>query len=311
MSSELHPRIIQRLRGLSWRRLLTGVFSVILFGYLFVTLAANWQALLQYEWRVNPLYLAASMGAYIVSLLLGAFTWHLTVWSMDQKVPYRKNTKFYLRSNVAKRLPGLVWYALSRLYLYEREGVAKSVITVALTLELISLIAGGLLAYVTTLWSNATAIAAIQQWWLILPLAGLAAVVIRPQSLYAVVNWILAKRGHPAIHEQASRGDLVKLILLQGGGWLTGGLFIYFLTVGIYPDLGWSQLIGVVNSWTGAGLVGYITLLVPLGLGLKEVTLAYLLSAFVPWPVAVLISLLGRICSIIGDCVGLLLASRL
>ena len=61
----------------------------------------------------------------------------------------------------------------------------------------------------------------------------------------------------------------------------------------------------------GAALVSYAALFLPVGMGLQEVTLAYLLSAFVPWPVAVAISLLARFGGIIGDTIGVAIASRL
>jgi hypothetical protein len=311
MNSGPHPRIVQRLRGLSWRRLLAGAFSVILFGYLFATLAANWQALRQYEWRVNPLYLVASMGAYILSLLLGASAWHCIVWSMDKRVSYRRGIKFFLQSNLAKRLPGLIWYAMGRLYLYEREGVAKSAVSVALILELITIAIGGLIVYTSTVWAGVAVIQALHHWWLVVPLAGLAVVSVWPQVPLGAVNWLLARRGKGPIQWHATRVDLIQWGLLQAGAWAAGGIFIYLLASGVYPELAWSYIVQVINRWAGSGLVALVTMIVPLGLGLKEVTLAYLLSELIPWPVAVLVSLLGRICSIIGDCVGLLVASRM
>ena len=277
------------------------------------------RSLLTYDWQINVVYLAASVAIYVLSLLLGATAWHRIVWSMDRRVPYRKGVKFFLQSNVAKRLPGLVWYALGRIYLYEREAVAKTTVTMALALEMVSVIAGGVFVFLLTIWGSDSILvrldlanlAAGWRWWALLPLAGLVLVIVWPQSLYRAANWVLARRGHAPLGGQASRRGLMEWSLLQVGGWLTGGLFLYFLAAGVYPGLGWPHLVETITSWTGAGLAAYVTLIVPLGLGLKELTLAYLLSSFLPWPIAVLISLLGRICSIIGDCVGLLVASRL
>lgn len=296
---------------MGWRKVLAGIFTVILLGYLVWTLVANWQELLSYEWEIKPAYLLASFLAYLASLLLGAVAWHRIVWSMDQAVTQRQGVKFFLQSNLAKRLPGLIWYALGRLYLYEREGVTKAVISVALTFELVTMIVGGIVAYLSTSWAGAAAAQALQQWWLLIPLAVLVFIMVWPKSLYGAANWILIRRGHQALHRQANRGDLILWSLLQTGAWLAGGTFIFFLAAGVYPDLDRSSFVAVINSWAGSGLVALAALIVPIGLGLKEVSLAYLLSVFIPWPVAVLISLLGRICSIIGDCVGLLVASRL
>ncbi len=315
----MNPNVTQRLLTLPWRRLTAGVFTVVLFGYLGITLAANWQELLAHEWQISLPYLVASVLVYVLSLLLGATAWHRIVWSMDRQVPYRQGIKFFLQSNVAKRLPGLVWYALGRIYLYEREAVAKSTVTMALAMEMVSVIAGGVLVFLMTIWGSDHILAQLSladltvgwRWWALLPLVGLLLVIIWPQSLYRAANWVLARRGHAPLGGQASRRNLIEWSLLQVGGWLTGGLFLFFLAAGVYPGLDWPHLVETITSWTGAGLAAYVTLIVPLGLGLKELTLAYLLSSFLPWPIAVLISLLGRICSIMGDCVGLLVASRL
>ena len=142
-------------------------------------------------------------------------------------------------------------------------------------------------------------------------LAALLALLLWPQGLYRAANWLLIRLKRQPIVHQASRGNLIRWSLLQAGAWVCGGLFIFFLAAGLYPDLGWSHMVPVVRSWAASGLVAMVALIVPLGLGLKETAFAYLLAALVPWPVAVSISLLGRFCSIIGDCVGLLLASRL
>jgi hypothetical protein len=197
------------------------------------------------------------------------------------------------------------------LYLYKGEGVAGATISVALTLELVSMVVGGVIVYLATAWGSTMAIQALRQWWLIFPAAGLIALILWPGNLYRVVNWVLVRRGQAPIRSQAGRGDLILWSLLEAGGWVTGGLFIYFLAAGVYPDLNSSHIVPVVNSWAASGLVAFVALIVPLGLGLKEVTLAYLLSGIVPWPVAILISLSGRICSIIGDGIGLLIAGFL
>lgn len=301
----------QRLRGLTWHRIVALASTVILVGYLLISLATNWRELLAYEWRISPAHLLASLLAYLGSLILGALAWHRMVWSMDRRVATRKGVKFFLQANPAKRVPGLIWYALGRIYLYEREGVTKTTVSIALSLELVTMILGGVLVYLGTAWGGTLEVEALQQAWLLAPLAALLALLLWPQGLYRAANWLLNRLKRQPIVHQASRGNLIRWSLLQAGAWVSGGLFIFFLAAGLYPDLGWSHMVPVVRSWAASGLVAMVALIVPLGLGLKETAFAYLLAALVPWPVAVSISLLGRFCSIIGDCVGLLLASRL
>jgi len=312
------PRLSQYLRHVSWRRIVAGVFTVTLFGYLAFTLVTNWREIRTYDWQINVVYLAASLSAYILSLLFGATAWHRIMWSMEHRVPYRQGVKFFLQSNVAKRVPGLIWYAVGRIYLYEREQVSKVTVTMALVLEMVAVITGGAFVFLLTIWGGSGVQAQLERstvaahWpWLILPALGLLVIVLWPQGLYRLTNRLLARRGYASLHSQARPKDLLQWSLLQSGGWLSGGLFLYLLAAGVYPDIDPVHAVEIINSWTGAGLAAYVTLLIPLGLGLKELALAYLLSAIIPFPAAVLISLLGRFYSIIGDCISLLIASRL
>ncbi len=311
MNSNQPTNSIGPLRGLSWKQLVAGLFTFIAFGFLVAALVTNWQQLRGYEWQITPVYLALGLVMYLGSLLLAGFTWHRLIASTDRRVQRRKNIKFFLQSNLAKRVPGLVWYALGRLYLYEREGVAKSLVAMALTLELVTMIAGTALLYFASFWSVPSAIPSLRPWWLVLPVAVLIAIMAWPKSLYTLVNWLLERRGHAPLERQARRRDLLEWSFLHAGSALAGGLCIVFLAAGVYPELTRLDVVPVINSWAGAALVAYAVLFLPLGLGVKEVTLAYLLSQFLPWPVAVVISLLGRICSILGDGIGLALASRL
>lgn len=311
LATRARRQLEKRLRGLTWHRVVAMASTVILVGYLLFSLATHWRELLAYEWRISLLHLLASLAAYLGSLILGALAWHRIVWSMDRRVGTRQGVKFFLQANPAKRVPGLIWYALGRIYLYEREGVTKTTVSIALSLELVTMVLGGVLVYLGTAWGGTLEVEALQQTWLLLPLAALIALLLWPQGLYRAANWLLIRLKRQPIVQQASRGNLIRWSLLQAGAWVCGGLFIFFLAAGLYPDLGWSHIAPTVRSWAASGLVAMVALIVPVGLGLKETAFAYLLAALVPWPVAVSISLLGRFCSIIGDCVGLLLASRL
>lgn len=304
-------RVIERIRSLSWKQLAAGFFSLVAAAVLVATLASNWRSLADYEWQVNPWFLVASLLAYLVMLWLGASAWHSIVWRMDQRTGYRTGVKYFGQSQLAKRVPGLVWYALGRFYLYERDKVPRSVISVALALEMVTIIMGGIIVYLATFAAGAAPVQAFRLWWLILPASGLIVVMAWPESLFRLANALLALRGHAPLRHEVDRTDLMKWSLLHAAAWMAGGIFVVLLAIGVYPALGWSDVASVINSWAAAGLVSMVALVLPLGMGLREITLAYLLSFLVPLPVAVVISLLSRICSIIGDGVGLLIASRL
>lgn len=311
MSFRLKTSLSRWRASLSWKQAIAALFTLAVIGVLAVTLAVNWQTLREYDWHLRPGFLVASLLAHLISLWFGATTWHYIVWSMDRRVPYPVGVKFYLQSHIAKRVPGLVWYALGRLYLYDREGVGKSAVSVALTLEVVAMVVGAVIAYTATFWAGSSNISALRSWWLVLPLAGVTAVMIWPGSLYTLVNWALVRRGHRPLERQASRINLLQWSLLEACATVAGGLFIALIAAGVSSELTWTDLVPIINAWAGAALVSLVALFLPLGLGLKEITLAYLLSSIVPWPEAVLITVLGRIIGTVWDCMALAIATRL
>ena len=59
------------------------------------------------------------------------------------------------------------------------------------------------------------------------------------------------------------------------------------------------------------GVVSHVAIFLPGGLGIKELTMAALLSAVVPMPIAILVSVVARLWFSLNELIWLLLSSRL
>ena len=76
--------------------------------------------------------------------------WMYIIARFGYSVPYGRSLKVWLLSQAGRYVPGKVWFALGRIYLNEREGVPKSVTTVATALELVLVLASAVVVFAVT-----------------------------------------------------------------------------------------------------------------------------------------------------------------
>jgi len=219
--------------------------------------------------------------------------------------------RLYCYTNLAKRLPTPVWYVAARVYVYDKERIAKRVTSTAVLIEIVVVIFSGILVYLASLpFSSYTPLLLEGNLWVLLLLVPLAAIVARPSWLSVSLNFLLTKFRRGKLLITIMPGDMLQWSALSSLAWTLGGFIIYSLSNGIYY-LPLAHLPDMVNIWAISGIAGQVALFMPMGMGVKELTLAYLLSSYMPLPVAVVVSLLSRLCLLVSDFFWALVLSKL
>ncbi len=227
----------------------------------------------------------------------------------------RKNAKIYSYSILAKRLPGTYWYVAGRILLYEKEGVAKITTAAGAALELASTILSGLLMYFISLPfclnNYLTGLPTIWRSGYLGLLIGLLGIVfLRPSLASSALNRLTRYLGKQEVSVTFDVKDALTWLALYSLAWIVGGVVLYLLITSLQP-FSWTTIPAAINMTVAAGLVGLVAFISPSGLGIKELTLAYLLSFYVPLPVAAVLALLFRLWVIVGDFFWAVLAVRL
>jgi hypothetical protein len=76
--------------------------------------------------------------------------------------------------------------------------------------------------------------------------------------------------------------------------WMIGGVVLYLMTISFYP-LNLSVLPNIIGAWCLSGSVAILMVFLPVGLGLRELTLGLLLSSILPPGISAVIAILSRI----------------
>lgn len=255
----------------------------------------GWDELATYSFRLDWLSLGLSSLVYAPTIIVTVWGWHRILQGLGAQVSFRRNLKLYCSTNLARRLPTVLFYTAGRAYVYGRENVSPTIVSAAVLLELAMVASSGLLVTVILgLFFSELVLPGM------VPLGAIALILVLVLAVAqsAFRGRILGKlpgRFRNISSLSIRRRDVIKWVVIYGVNWCLGGTTLFFL-VRTFADVSWSDWPDIVSIWSLSGLVSTIvTILIPAGLGPREVTMAYLLKFVIPLPVSVAIAALSRV----------------
>lgn len=271
------------------RRAIAGAVMLLSFGYLGWILARNWGSLVAYDWQVDLRQVALAFVCYSVALGLAVVGWSLIMRHLTPMTHMSRHLKYYTYTNLLKRLPGPLLNVLGRAYFYGQEGIAKPLTVTISLLEWAVIVLSGLLVYLVT-----SPFMPIPRAWRspLIPGAVLliGMLLIRPKTFRAALR-LFGQDGLPISFRYT---DLFLWLIVYSLVWIAGGVVLYVGINSIY-SLPLRHLPAVVGIWVASGIIPTLMLIIPMGFGLKELTLSFLLGHLMPAPLAVVVALLMRL----------------
>ena len=290
-------------------KVLSAFFLLITLGIVTSILVGNWDLLKDYRWQLRPHWLIYTVIFFTIDLLLAGWAWHLLAGRLANYSNFRRSMKITWYANLARRMPGPVWYIASRAVLYEEEGISKTTTSLLSALEIAFFLVSGVVTTLLTLpfWVLPGALAGrLQQMWFLLPLLPLSALMVHPRILEKV--WQRVSKQEPA--QRLRWRDTVAWLALYVLVWTVGALVLYTL-INFFQPVPPGQLIAVVGMWTLSGSISLAGAITIHSIGLREISLALLLTQFVPAPVGVVIVIMVRLVWLIGELSSALVSLKL
>lgn len=290
------------------QRVLTAVFIALTLTVIGSVLYSNRELLRTYEWNIQPQWLIVAIAIMLGSMVLGAWAWHRLVSDVVGVKNGRLNIKIWWYTNLAKRLPGVVWYIASRAVLYEQAGVSKRTTTLMSGLELALMFISGIITTLLTLpfWALPSEIREnLSYAWFLLLLIPLSLLLIHPRILEKVWQKLSANKIATTADESSpwqvnlTWKHTVTWLAIYISIWIFGGL-ILFSTINFFQTMGWQQLVAVIGMWTLANTVSLAGAITFTNIGVREVSLTLLLTQMMPFPVAIITIITIRLILLAG-----------
>jgi uncharacterized membrane protein YbhN (UPF0104 family) len=288
------PRTPRR-RFPGWLKNLLGVVVVVLTLYFLVgRLVRDWHQIPWSTLRVNYALLAGAFGIFFFAYIpLYGLMWKVLLAGLGERISLFNATSVLGVSQIGKYIPGKLWFALGRIYLAKKHGISEAKTAVSVLME-----TGFALLTAVLLFGLAAAFLPRygfpRQVYLSLLLIPLCLVVIYPPVLNRVISYLLRRLNQPVFNITLSWGHIAAVAGLYVLMWLVQGIGCFALIGSFFP-LTMAKLPMLVGGYAISWILGFVVLISPAGLGIREGVFSFALKLIVPEPVAIISALMSRV----------------
>jgi len=244
---------------------------------------AVWSSLL----HVNKTWLIGSLLILQLWFLMRFAAWEVIVRRHGSEAQRHQTLRTWTLSELARYVPGNVWSFAAKYRSSVSGGATKTGAVQALVIEALAQVAGALMT--AALFYNSA-----QYWWVAM-LVVIAFPTLMPVILSLVAKWKKWQEA-PRVGMTESLGLLLWYSLL----WIVFGV----ATAMIYrsfPEAPRVDMMWLIGANVAAWLIGYISIVTPMGLGVREVAFVRLTTDVVPSAFASLVSLVTRVWFVVSE----------
>ena len=285
-----------------WKRIIQVVVLLLALGFLAALLASQWQALQAYEWRLEPGWALLALIGLGLSWGWEVGLWRYILGSLGGSLRYWQALRIWFLSNIVRYIPGNVWQFLSMVELAAEQGVGRLATLTSIVLhQAISTAAGLALAALYFAWAGEGVwFARLRPFLYGLPLGLL---LLQPRLLERGLNWLLARLRRPPLRVTLTWAQIWALLGGYAIVWLVMGASFAALVRALTP-VTWAQLPTLAAVFTAAYVIGFLSLLTPSGLGVREGVMTLLLASTLPAGVAAVVAIVARLWMVVGELIG-------
>lgn len=258
-------------------------------------LVNQWNQIRAESFHLNPLLLGIAQLGFLVGILILPYGGWILARRLDAPVSKASMWHAFNLGMVAKYLPGSVWSLPSRAVLYRGLGITRNLEVIYWETGLMVVAATGVALLGLPLFIKLDVFLAI-----ILLLGG-------GSSAFLVGSWLL-KRGQfsgwlPEFDLQLSLPSMIAALLIYAVAWIILGLSFMVM---IHATGGeWNAY--TIGLFAGGWAVGFLSILTPGGIGIRDGILIIGVGIFATDPVPLVAAILARICWTIAEVCALLL----
>jgi hypothetical protein len=287
-------------RTLSWKRLITLGITLLVFSYLIFRAYGGVKEIFQSGIKFGFGFLLLSFTCQMIGVSFAGLVWGNIVHSLAVKSSQIFDYEVWCLSAVARKIPGFIWSAVSRMYLYNiRYKVSKTLIMITVLVEIIMMSLGALVAlgisiiagFAQVSWMNTNVLL-----FTVLPIIVIATALLGPRIIQYAVSRTTKKQSDQEIVElpDIRAWDTLRWILGETIVALFAAGVFYFLMKSIINDAAvpFSTVLGALSIAMALGPIG---MWLPGDIGLKDGFLYIALSTIIGGSLAAVVTLSWRI----------------
>lgn len=281
---------------------------IAIFFFMGKVLYQNWSQVPFEKLEFNFIFLILSFVFLFFCFPLGSFIWKLILQSMGESITLKKCMGIIAVSQFGKYIPGKVWVFLGRMYLAKRKGISERKTVTSMLLQTgLLVISAAIMFLVSFGFCKGTVLPNKIYWALFLIPVGL--IVLYPPIFTNIINFFLKRLKREIIEIKIGYIEILGLLILYCFVWLFQGIGFYFLIKSFYP-VEFAIFLPLIGTYIIAWLIGFLSFITPGGLGVREGIMSFLLKFYLPFSIAIIVTLLARIWITIGELIFFVVFAR-
>jgi hypothetical protein len=258
-------------------------------GFLAHKAYTSWDTLKEYGWQIRYVYLVPSFLLFVIQLVVVAWGWQSIMSHLAQPLPFREHLRVYAYTNLMRRIPaGLLWLITGRVVAYRERHISARLTAIGSFLEYVLAILTGL--PIAALACSAFGLVSLEAGMALAAAALLLTlIVIHPVTMRRLLH--LARQ--ETLPSALSYRTTLTWALIYGLVWPISGVGLWLVACMFMPTPA-EHIPLAIGAMALSSLIAYVTLLSPSGLGVKELSLTILLSAFLSEPLPLLVAMAIR-----------------
>jgi uncharacterized membrane protein YbhN (UPF0104 family) len=286
---------LSRLAARPWARLALLAVVLCCCGY---RLHAQWPQVTSALDRMHWYSIGVSIAAAVAGSTCMMLAWRAVLADLGSPLPARIAGRINFTAQLGKYVPGAVWAFAAQVELghdYQvprRRSFASVVVSLAVTV-------GVGLGLALVMLPAASPEIARHYWWALAVLP-LVIVALCPPALGTLLDRMLAVLHRAPLERRPSFPGLARAAAWNLAGWLMLGLQVWVLLPGI-AGLHGSTLLLCIGGYALAFSVGLLLVVLPSGIGARDLILIAALATLLPYGSASAIAIMTRVGTTITD----------
>ncbi len=283
------------------KKIIAGLLISVIFYFLFRNIISYWGQVSDKLANINIYFILCAIGTYIIYCLILVQFWRFILGKLELYLGYMASLRIWISSMMIRYMPvGKGWSILGRVWLSKKEGLPKPQVLASIYLETVTaVIAGFLLAVIMGGFIGSDKLWFYKPGYILISV-GLMLILLQPNILFKLMSRLLKLLKREPVDIKISSGDLWQITGFFLINWFLMGFIVYLIIRSLYPIN--IRLIPLVTGiYAMAWVLGFLVIIIPGGLGVREGVIAYLLSFYIPLPLASLAAVLSRLVFIISE----------
>lgn len=254
--------------------------TVLIFGFLVVTVASQWGDLKDEGVKLDPIWLLPAFAVLPVFYALGAVGWDLILRLLGYRLSAVRAQVAWGQPLLARYVPGSVLYVLGRLMLSQRAGVPRRATLASIVYEQ-AISATSAVVIASYFVISHPDLQDLPLRWLVLLVLPAAITILHPRVFGPLSTRVLRAFGREPLPATMSLGGVLAMLCFYAFNWCVVGVGVYFAANAVH-DIPLSKLAAVGSAQALAFVAALVSLVTPAGLGVRDAVFAGAVKVALP-----------------------------